>query len=284
MRSLAHIINPFVIGTESDLHLAQRVTMKSMERAKSEASGKLNVDLVSAQYPEDREMIGHGWIMTPDLDRSMRDKGNFDRNMKLPFIRDILDRLYTLSEAEYLIFTNVDIGVQPNFYSRISKFIDEGYDAFIINRRRIPEVYSDVDELDRMYSAKGKKHPGFDCFVFHRDMYPKFSLADVCIGVPFIGITLAQNVFCHAKKPKVFTDEFLTFHIGMELFKKRASRDYFRYNRKEFWKAMEVIWDSLDTKKWPHGNSVMPWRMLLWGINPSLPIRLALKLEPRRWL
>lgn len=284
MRSFTHIINPFVADPSSDLHLAQQVTIESMNRAKREAEGKLRVELMTAQYPEDHSMIQDGWTKTPDLDRSMPDKGNFDRNLKLPFLCDILERLYSHSKSEYLIFSNVDIGVQPNFYLEVSRMLDEGRNALIINRRRIPEQFSSIAEMDAIYSEKGKKHPGYDCFVFHRDLFPKFSLADVCTGVPFIGITLAQNLFCFGTNPKVFTDEFLTFHIGMELFKKRASHDYFRYNQKEFWKAMAVIWDDLDSRKWPLGDSIFPVRMIKWGINPSLPIRLALKLEPRRWL
>ena len=283
MRSIAHIINPFVADRSSDLHLAQEVTIRSMNAAKEFAQGKVNVDLMTAQYSEDRSMVPEGWTATPDMGRSMRDKGSFERDMKLPILRDILERLYQNTSAEYLVFTNVDIGVQPQFYTEIDRMIDEGRNAFIINRRRIPEKFSSADEMDTIYAEKGKKHPGFDCFVFHRDLFPKFSLADVCTGVPFIGITLAQNVFCFGTNPKVYTDEHLTFHIGMELFKKRASRDYFRYNRKEFWKAMDKIWDELDSRKWPQGNWIFPLRMLYWGINPSLPIRLALMLEPRRW-
>lgn len=283
MRSIAHIINPFVAEETSDLHLAQEVTIRSMNAAKEFAKGKVNVELMTAQYSEDRAMIPSGWTATPDLDRSMRDKGSFERDMKLPMLRDILERLYKNTSAAYLVFTNVDIGVQPQFYTEIDRMINEGRSAFIINRRRIPEKFASADEMESIYAEKGKKHPGFDCFVFHRDLFPKFSLADVCTGVPFIGITLAQNVFCFGTNPKVYTEEHLTFHIGMELFKKRASRDYFRYNRKEFWKAMDKIWDELDSRKWPQGNWIFPLRMLYWGINPSLPIRLALMLEPRRW-
>jgi hypothetical protein len=154
----------------------------------------------------------------------------------------------------------------------------------MINRRRIEAKYSSADEIEVMYAEKGNKHPGFDCFVFHRDLYPKFSLAEVTTGVPFIEITLSQNLFCFAKNPKVFTDEFLTFHIGMEIFNKRAPQDYFNYNRTQFWKAMQPIWSDLDSSKWSHGTECLPIRLLKWGLHPCFPIRLALKLEPRRWL
>ena len=281
-QSLAHIINLFQPSETSDLKLAQEVTVASMLRAKQECNGA-SVQLLSANTEEDASIVPSAFIQTDFLNRDVSDIVHFKKPMKLPILRDILDRLYNESDAEYLIFTNVDIGLQPNFYSKVREFIEAGHDAFIINRRRIPAKFSSVEELEEMYREHGKKHPGFDCFVFHRDLYPKFSLAEVCTGVPFIGITLAQNIFCFAKNPKVFTEEHLTFHIGMEIFKGRAPGEYLSYNRKQFWMAMHRIWDDLDTRKWPNGKWWLPFRLIYWGLHPSLPIRLALKLEPRRW-
>ena len=36
-------------------------------------------------------------------------KGDFQKEIKLPLIHDILERLYNASDADYLIYTNVDI-------------------------------------------------------------------------------------------------------------------------------------------------------------------------------
>lgn len=243
----------------------------------------VTVQLLSANTEGDTSVVPNDFSRTAYLSRDVSNLDNFSKPRPFPILKDILDRLYNESDADYLIFTNVDIGVQPNFYSKVVEFIEAGHDAFIINRRRIPAKFSSVEELEDMYREHGKKHPGFDCFVFHRDLYPKFSLAEVCTGVPFIGITLAQNLFCFAKNPKVFTEERLTFHIGMEIFKGRAPREYLSYNRKQFWLAMNKIWQDLDSRKWPNGHWWLPFRMVYWGSHPSLPIRLAMKLEPRRW-
>ncbi len=283
MHTIAHIVNLFQPSETSDLKLAQEVTIASMLRAKNQAEDPAAVQLLSAQNEADLKIVPRAFKATASLTRDVSDLGNFTKPLHLPILKDILDRLYQESTAEYLVFTNVDIGLQPHFYTSINKMIDAGHDAFIINRRRISDRFTSADQLDEMHAEIGKKHPGFDCFVFHRSLYPKFSLAEVCTGVPFIGITLAQNVFCFAKKPKVFTDEHLTFHIGMEIFMGRAPREYFKYNQKQFWKAMQLIWKKLDTRKWPQGRSFILWRFISWGINPSLPIRLALKLELKRW-
>lgn len=254
-----------------------------MIRAKGEAKKEVSVELLSAQIAADRYLISPAFRCTSDLTRSVLDNDSFQKQLHLPILKDILDRAYNESDAEYLIFTNADIGLQPHFYQQVNAFINAGHDAFMINRRRIPAKFQSASQLELMYAEKGLKHPGFDCFVFKRELYPKFSLAAVCIGVPFIGITLSQNVFCYAENPKVFTDEFLTFHIGLEIFKKRAPKEFLTHNRKEFWEAMNQIWPDLDTKKWPYGNSFFLHRLIRWGLHPCFPIRLALKLEPRRW-
>jgi hypothetical protein len=283
MLKIAHIINVFQPPVGSDLILAQEVTALSMLRAKQEAKGLVDVMLMTAQTSEDRKVVPNGFQVTRDLQRDVRNLKDFDRPMPLPVLSDILDRLYEESTADYLIFTNVDIGVQPQFYRKVVEFIEDGHDAFMINRRRISARYYSAEQVNEMYAEKGLKHPGFDCFVFQRDLYPKFSLAQVCTGVPFIEITLSQNLFCFAENPKVFTDEFLTFHIGLEIFNKRAPKEYLDYNRAQFWSAMNEIWPRLDSKKWPHGREFMISRLIKWGLHPCYPIRLALKLEPRRW-
>jgi hypothetical protein len=283
VRKIAHIINPFNADQNSDLYTAQPITFASMLRAKNEAEGIVNVELLTAQFPEDRNMVVNGFRATRDLDRSVLDLGTFKKPMKLPLIGDIIQRLFEESDADYLIYTNVDIGVYPNFYLEVNRFIDMGLDAFIINRRRLPDHYIRVDQLEEIYKQAGKKHPGFDCFVFDRRLFLDFELAEVCIGVPFIGITFAQNIFALSKNYRLLEDEVLTFHIGMEIFKGRAPRDYFRYNRKQFWKAIRSPLNKhLSSEKWPYANRILPIRLIKWGLQPSLPIRLGLKLEWRR--
>ena len=281
-RKIAHIINPFNAHPSSDLHTAQPITFASMLHAKNEAKNNVDIELLTAQFPEDRNMIAEGFRATRDLERSVLDLESFEKPMKLPLIADILQRLYEESDADYLIYTNVDIGLYPNFYLEVSRFIDQGLDAFIINRRRLPANFTSTEQLGAIYQEKGKKHPGFDCFVFKRELFPKFQLANICIGVPFIEITFGQNLFALAKNFRLFEDEFLTFHIGMEIFKGRAPRAYFRYNRKQFWKAMNSpLKNHLSSKKWPYGNRILPIRLIKWGLHPCLPIRLALQLEWR---
>lgn len=279
MNSIAHIINPFSDESESDLFTAQPITFESMRNAKQQAVESVKVDLYSAQYSEDKHMIPSYFIKTPDLERSVLDRENFQHKMKLPLLIDILDRVYHASDAEYLIYTNVDIGLYPNFYVKVNEIIGQGYDAFIINRRRLPPAYSSVSDLPDIYSNKGKSHPGFDCFVFHRSLYPQLKLEGICIGVPFVEIAFSQNLFALSRRFKLFDNEFLTFHIGEEIFKKRKPPEYFNYNQKQFWKLVPQLWPEMNLKKFPYANYIWPFRIVRWGFHPCIPIRLVMKLE-----
>jgi hypothetical protein len=280
MISLAHIINPFKAHEASDLKIAQPITFASMIVAKSQ-SGRAKVELISAQFARDRSMVPPEFKKTSNLTRSVCDLQNFRTRLHLPIIKDILDRLYAESEADYLIYTNVDIGLQPHFYERVVDLIELGHDALIINRRRIPAKYTAPGDLSKIYQEASKSHPGFDCFVFHRSLYPNFQLASICIGVPFIGITMAQNIFALAKNYCLVTDEYLTFHLGMEIYAKRAPAEYFQFNRKQFWLAMQSLRPLLHIRKQPFYGSLLPVRLIKWGLHPNFPIRLMLILEWR---
>lgn len=278
MHHIAHIINPFIAGKDSDLYIAQPITFQSMLAARELAKNEMRIDLFSAQYEEDVSFVPPGFTLTKNLQRSVLDRADFEKKIKLPLIADILDRLYHATDAEYLIYTNVDIGLYPDFYLKVNELINSGLDSFIINRRRIPAKFTSVAQLPQIYREFGKKHPGFDCFVFHRSIYPKLKLDGICIGVPFIEISFSQNLFAHSKNFKLFENERLTFHIGMEIFRKRTPKEYFEYNRKQFWQLIQQLKPDLDLKKFPYADQPLPVRFIKWGLHPCVPIRLVLKL------
>lgn len=235
MRKIAHIINPVIVKEASDLYAAQPVTFETMRRAREFAKGTVEVNLLTAQFPEDRPLVPEGFKATPDLGRSVLEMGSFAKKRKLPLLRDILDRLYDASEgAEYLVYTNVDIALMPHFYLAVDRFVEEGFDGFVVNRRTIPDRYKGVDELPLMYMDIGKPHPGHDCFVFRRESYPSFNIGGVCVGASLVGRVLLFNVFCHSKSFKEFGDEHLTFHLGDDrAWTSPELSDYAAYNLKE---------------------------------------------------
>ena len=111
------------------------------------AASKLSVSLFSAQHPEDASIIPAFITHTPDLTRSIDSLEEFKGTRKLPLLVDILDRLYEATDAEFLIYTNIDISLMTQFYSCVSSIISSGFDAFTINRRTISGNYKSTNEL-----------------------------------------------------------------------------------------------------------------------------------------
>ncbi|MBN1224480.1 MAG: hypothetical protein JXB23_14625, partial [Candidatus Aminicenantes bacterium] len=216
MRQIAHIINPVVVMPSSDLSIAQPITFASMTAAREFARSAVNVEFYSAQFPEDRPIVPEDFAMTPDLERSVLDVTSFELERKLPLIKDILDRLYKSTSADFMIYTNVDIALMPAFFSAVDRIVADGYDAFVINRRTISDRYKSVNDLPLMYAEAGESHKGWDCFVFSRSLYPGFDTGNACIGAGWIGRVLITNMACLARNFRIFDDLHLTFHRGNE--------------------------------------------------------------------
>ena len=212
---LAHLVNPVMVPPHSDLFLAQPITFETMRRAQAHAPG-LKVELLTAQFAEDRSLVPSGFTRTPDLTRSILDFGRFTRRRRLPLVRDLFDRLHAASQAEYFIYTNVDIALMPHFYLSVAALVDQGYDAFTINRRTIGTTWTRIDDLPLMYAEVGEPHPGHDCFVWRRDAYPQYELAHVCVGTIGAGKAIVLNQLGTASRWREFTDLHLTFHLGAD--------------------------------------------------------------------
>jgi len=242
LRKIAHIINPVIVGESSDLFVAQPITFETMRIARDMARDQVAVELFTAQFPEDRAIVPDDFGMTPDLDRSVLDLGSFQEHRKLPVLKDILDRLHATSDAEYLIYSNVDIALMPHFYVAVNQLLDSGYDALVINRRTITNKYDSLAEIPLMYTEIGETHLGYDCFVFRRESFAGFELAHVCIGAPWIGALMLWNLVYTAERFSELKASHLTFHIGNdEVWRRKNHGEYERFNGDETFKALDRL-------------------------------------------
>jgi hypothetical protein len=174
----------------------------------------------------------------------------------------------------------VDIALQPHFYSEAARLIASGLDAFVINRRTISDRYTGIAELPEMYADRGSPHPGHDCFVFKRSLYPRFYLPDVCIGAPWCGKALLWNLAAHADHFALFTKLYLTFHVGDARRWNTKTDEYREHNRHEIVKQIEWFeaWRGpcyLDAALWPY----MWNRYERAGFRAPASVRLAAKLK-----
>jgi hypothetical protein len=236
LTAISHLIQPLQADISSDLLVAQPITFETMRLAYEFGQRAADLKLVAIQFRDERPVpLPECFIRLPGLVRSVTDLKDFRVKRKLPLIADILNSLYQASHDEYFIFTNVDIALQSHFYQAVAKIIEGGYDAFVINRRTIPSGYHHIDQIPLMYAEAGEPHPGYDCFVFRREMYPKFKLGTICIGTAWVGRTLLANMVTFSSKFKEFKNEHLTFHIGNSRpWRKDEFKDYFRKNHDEY--------------------------------------------------
>ena len=229
MLRLAHIINTTEI-TESKkasyLHIAQPLTMRTMMVAKEEARESVHVDLVAVKHKDEILDISDSFNWAPEIEsyawEYIETLKNLDLHKPLPRIKDILSSLYECSDADYFIYTNLDIGLYPKFYLRVKELIEEGYDAFCINRKDLPKklkgIVLDEDHLNIIYSTEGMgiSHPGIDCFIFRREIVPFLNLGNVYVGFPPIGQVLKTQVEINSERFTWIKDKSWTFHIGID--------------------------------------------------------------------
>lgn len=241
-----------------------------MLAAKSNTVNDCLVTLCTTQFQEDIAIIPDEFLQLSNLERSVLDVNKQLVGKKLPLIADILNKLKEVPDTDYYIYTNTDIALMPYFYNVVHQHVLNGYDAIVINRRRLSIKYNDELSLDLMYADLGKSHPGFDCFVFKKELLAKFVLGDICVGIPFVEATLLHNIFSFANNPLFLPDAHLTFHIGMDVMPDRNKAMYW-HNRNEFFKNIyPKLKPFFDINKFPYASLPMHKRALKWMLNPSL--------------
>lgn len=274
---LAHIVNTFNAPTASDLHLAQKITLESMKLARQNAEQHIHIQQYAVCYEEDLNTVPEEFEHLIISDSVLNYCENGDSSKKLPLIGEIFNVVFENTAPDYFIYTNIDIGLYPNFYNDVANIIALGHDAAIINRRRLPKHLKNLDEI---YKTTGKVHPGFDCFIIPKYMVPKLELSKICIGVPFIGITIAQNIFALSQNYKLVQDAISTFHIGEKIYMRR-NKSFYPHNRIHFWKAMKKLKKAHGFSKLPFSDKNILTRMITYGLHPSIPVRWVLILAYR---
>lgn len=257
---LAHIVNPVRADPASELSLTQPITFETMRRARQYAAGEVDVDLYTTHFPEDKPADPSDFEQTADLERSVLDVARFQTPRRLPLLVDILRRLYeAASDADYLIYTNVDIGLVPHFYVAVHRLLEAGYDAFVVNRRTIHSGFDRISEIPLMYALAGRPHRGWDCFIFRRNVFPQYDLGEVCIGAPRCGLALLANLLVHSERFNEFKRLHLTFHRGDERrWGSRPFADYAAHNTQD----VVSILERLEKRHGTFGRKTAPGRFL----------------------
>ena len=279
MLTFAHIVNPVAAPITSELHYAQPLTFESMCRARQFAEAKAQVELLSIQYEEDEKAVPPSFTKLPNLQRSIRDVAHLPNAKKFPLIADILLAAYHHSKATYLIYTNTDIAIAPHFYEAAAVLVQQGYDAITINRRRIANKWQSSNELPLALAQMGKLHPGYDCFIFHRDLIPKFIFSNVCIGTGYTSVAFIHNLIAFASKPLITDKLHLTVHLGLEVMPPLEPTVY-RFTKNDYEQNIyPKLKPNLQLHKFPYTSLPFHKRVLKWSLNPNFSSSILLELE-----
>jgi len=279
--TFAHIINPVTSQESKNLFVAQVATFNSMIKARQYHHTGSNITLCTVNEHTQNDFIPADFTQLPPLERNITNVLPGEK-IKLPFLKDIIGRLYENTDAEYLVYTNLDIALMPYFYTAVEQYIAQGHDAIIINRRRIRNKFMDDPSLDVMYAETGKSHTGYDCFVFKRSLFPKFVLKDVCIGAPPAGNDLFYNIFTFGEKPILMFDKHLTFHIGLELDNKWANMNIINHNHAQHNAIVKELYPHMKAEAFPWSYEPFFMRQIIWFMNPTFHYPTMLKLDAKR--
>jgi len=244
-----HLVNPFRSPDGPSNDRVQAVSYESIRRAQAFLP-EIQVAPAAVVAARDRDCVPEGFELAGVLDRDVRDVASFAHPVPLPLVCDVLELGYAHAralaerhgenpETTYLVFTNVDIGLMPYFYSVVADLVSRGYETLTIFRRTIPPIDPDPKRLACIYSEYGTTHDGFDCFVFPLSQFERHVRSDACIGRGFVMRGLLYNLVANAANMAIVRLAHLTFHLGDDKeWKDPRFEDSIRFNIEQ---AKEVL-------------------------------------------
>ena len=243
--TFCHIINPFPCPEHSEHGIASAITYESLRIAAEEAQKRgIQVEVNAVVLPGDEIAIKPPAKLAGHIGRTIQDIRPMSPTRPFPLIADILRTGAESSKCDYLIFTNMDIAVQPNFYVQLHEIVEKRFEPdtpFTVYRRNISSHYNRIEQLPEMYRQPGQIAYGYDCFVFPKLYVSQLDLGNCCIGAAhfdyllFIALDAASGF-----RTQRINDLPLTFHIGNDI-AWSSQIDYIEHNLAESLAAIRRI-------------------------------------------
>jgi hypothetical protein len=231
--SFTHVLNPFPAKTGSEHAIASAVTWQTLRVAHARAvTHGLDVDCSAVILPGDEGTVEGPATRKAYLMRTVQDVEKLKPIRPLPLIADLLNAGVIGSTSSHIVFSNMDISVQPDFYLTLRNLVSRtlGVDVpFTVPRINIDASLAG-GTLEEMYAASGPLGHGYDCFVIPRGMINKLDLGSCCIGAPHFDqlLFMALDVLS-GHRAKSMNDLRLTFHLGNDI-AWAAMMDYVEHN------------------------------------------------------
>lgn len=115
--------------------------------------------------------------------------------------------------GDFVVYTNIDICLQPAFYRGVRHLLACGADSLIINRRTVLEWELGDPAAGLAQFDLGEIHPGMDCFVFPRSWVERFEATGAIVGHGHVMRGLLYNLVAHAEALVVLTKAAMTYHF-----------------------------------------------------------------------
>ena len=232
---IAHVISP-VFARKSATYLDEitMITLASMSAAHDfthkYSNGLIEVELWLTNFEDEPKPKIKRYRYTRPVNRSVIElaaaahiklpltKTN-PKPRRLPVANDILEAVHESTSADYIIYSNTDIGIMPYFYTFVALWFAAGLDSMYINRVPLPiegHKYPDLPSIWSEVLKHPQKHGGWDCFGWHRSLFGRFRwrLGVAVVGAPPIGTKLKKAIMCYAQYFLPVLGKHLTFHLG----------------------------------------------------------------------
>jgi len=235
-----HIFAPYVLREGSLAFMETELIFQSWQRAAAEASkAGIEVEFLACVLPKDMPAVPR-WARaaTPltfyALDPDMH---------QLPTIGEIWKRGVNEGRGRYLMYTNLDIGAQPDLYIKAHELLvraEKRRDEALAQKTGDAQVPWTALEFTRVQSLKLRKdmknppsvedavtnpsagrHPGHDCFVVPRQQVPSTLMeGGLVVGMPPWGTMYHYEISQDPHLRLLFmhgtASERYTFHTGVE--------------------------------------------------------------------
>ena len=216
--SFTHILNPFRAKVDSEHWIASRVTWQTLRIAHARAhTHGLNVDCCAVILPGDESAVEEPAGRIAYLNRTIQDIKQLKPARLFPLIGDVLAAGAAGSLGSHIIFSNMDISVNADFYLALSDLVTDklGTDVpFTVHRSNIDPSLAQ-GSLEQMYRASGPLGRGYDCFVIPKNQVQDLDLGACCVGAPHFDQLLFMALDVRSgHRAKSMSQERLTFHLG----------------------------------------------------------------------
>ncbi|MGB5560159.1 MAG: hypothetical protein WBN04_19365 [Paracoccaceae bacterium] len=271
---LVHMVNLYPPRPDDTV---QACTTTSMLDAQHGQDGR--VKLVNVQLQSDPDQTPAGFVRSPDIERTIASVDDNLSGRPLPLLFDILESGAQAADPDdFLIYTNADICVQPYFYECVFDLVSRGFDAVIVNRRTIGADFIADHDTPLLHADLGKRHKGYDCFVFRKEAFDRYARNNACIGAASVAMGLLYNMVVHSSKMLILTDVAMTYHFGDDQpWQSGNFADYTSHNRREYLSTLRTLSADEEARE-KLEQFVTAWR------NPRPSRRLVAELKSNRML